>query len=134
MQLIPKLREYLIEAFESLCDTMDSWAGKTYKIEKRKIVVERMNAKQLRLDKDAERERVSNVWKKFQQTRKEAQPTVQSSLHQFSSAFVKCPACGGDCSKTIEGNSGCGCLLVILGFALGITIIGFFRKRSIDGL
>ncbi|MFZ9938369.1 MAG: hypothetical protein ACO3JG_15125, partial [Luteolibacter sp.] len=64
MQLIPKLREFIIDAVESLCDTMDSWVGKTSKIEKRKIAVERLNAKQIRLDKDAERERVSHEWEK----------------------------------------------------------------------
>ena len=125
------VREFFISHFENLCDLMDSCVSRLSKAEKRKRLIERIAAKEKRLEEDKAREadleilrRAREYQKRQHQQKTEAEP-FQQRYNPSGAGQPNCPHCGNFCAKTSESQSGCGCLIMILGLVGMITVIGF---------
>ena len=144
-----KIREFLIAQLDSITDTMDSWFSRESNSQKAQKVIARIEAKQLRLDRDEAKRRASDKSVAGKSKKMSAHPSPKPMVHnQNQPMIIRCPQCGGECKKTTESKSGCGCLIVLLGmgsllifgitwiwipFGVLIMLIGFFLMMSYKG-
>ena len=126
------IREFLISQGESITDLMDSMVLRLSKAERRKRVLERMRARELRGRRDEHRRqerlrRERSVKRTAEQGGAGAPPSLPSivSRNLFANrvAAIRCSHCGGECTKVSKNQDGCGCLLVLIGLLAVITFV-----------
>lgn len=149
LDLYSKIREFFIVQVDSITDTMDSWFASESNSQKAKKVISRIDAKQQRLERDEEKrkQREAEAMAKNHRSAKAvtANRVTQARIEQ---PVIRCANCGGECKKTTESKSGCGCLLVLFGlgsimifgltfiwipFGILITFAGLFAMMSYKG-
>lgn len=149
LDLYPKIREFFIFQIDSITDTMDSWFASESNSQRAKKVISRIDAKQRRLDRDEEkrkqREAAALTQSHVSAKAVAAHPVAQARVEK---PMIRCMHCGGECKKTTESKSGCGCLLIIFGigslvllswtviwipFGILVMLVGLIAMMSYKG-